>query len=63
LGSYNNTYGTLGGVIIFLVWLCISNLALLFGIEFNAELERSRELAAGQKEAAEVIQLPPRDEP
>jgi membrane protein len=62
-GSYNKTYGTLGGVIIFLVWLWISNLALLFGIEFNAELERSRELAAGQREAADVIQLPPRDEP
>ena len=62
-GSYNKTYGSLGGVIIFLVWLWISNLALLFGIEFNAELERSRELAAGQREAADVIQLPPRDEP
>jgi membrane protein len=62
-GSYNKTYGTLGGVIIFLVWLWISNLALLFGIEFNAELERSRELAAGKREAADVIQLPPRDEP
>jgi membrane protein len=62
-GSYNKTYGTLGGVIVFLVWLWISNLALLFGIEFNAELERSRELAAGQQEAAHAIQLPPRDEP
>jgi membrane protein len=62
-GSYNKTYGTLGGVIVFLVWLWISNLALLFGIEFNAELERSRELAAGQQAAADAIQLPPRDEP
>jgi membrane protein len=62
-GSYNKTYGTLGGVIVFLVWLWISNLALLFGIEFNAELERSRELAAGQHAAADAIQLPPRDAP
>src|SRR3954453_1921765 len=62
-GSYNKTYGTLGGVIVFLVWLWISNLALLFGIEFNAELERSRELAAGQRDAVDAIQLPPRDEP
>src|SRR3954464_11060663 len=56
-GSYNKTYGSLGGVIVFLVWLWISNLALLFGIEFNAELERSRELAAGNREAADAIQL------
>jgi membrane protein len=62
-GSYNKTYGTLGGMIIFLIWLWISNLALLFGIEFNAELERSRELAAGQRDAVDAIQLPPRDEP
>jgi membrane protein len=62
-GSYNKTYGTLGGVIVFLVWLWISNLALLFGIEFNAELERSRELAAGQREAVDAIQLEPRDPP
>jgi membrane protein len=45
--NYNKTYGALGGVIVFLVWLWVSNLALLFGLEFDAELERSRELAAG----------------
>jgi membrane protein len=46
-GSYNKTYGTLAGVIIFLVWLWISNTALLLGAEFNAELERGRQMEAG----------------
>jgi membrane protein len=59
-GSYNKTYGALGGVVIFLVWLWISNIAILFGAEFNAELERGRELQAGMTEAEETIQLPPR---
>jgi membrane protein len=59
-GSYNKTYGTLGGVIAFLVWLWVSNLALLFGLEFDAELERSRELAAGNERARDEIQLEPR---
>jgi membrane protein len=60
-GSYNKTYGSLGAVVSFLVWLWISNLAILFGAEFNAELERGRQLQAGMKEAEDVIQLPPRD--
>jgi membrane protein len=47
-GSYNKTYGTLGGVISFLVWLWISNIAVLLGAEFNAELERGRRLQAGE---------------
>jgi membrane protein len=56
---YNKTYGTLGGVIIFLLWLWITNNALLFGATFDAETERGRELQAGIP-AEEVIQLPPR---
>ena len=60
-GSYNKTYGTLGGIIIFLVWLWLSNLSILVGAEFNAELERGRELAAGDLKAEDAIQLPPRD--
>jgi membrane protein len=59
-GSYNKTYGTLAGVIIFLLWLWITNLALLFGAELDAELERGRELQAGIA-AERELQLPPRD--
>jgi membrane protein len=59
--SYNKTYGALAAVVVFLVWLWISNLALLFGAEFDAELERERELAAGIPHAEQTIQLPPRD--
>ena len=61
-GSYEKTYGTLAGVMIFLVWLWISNLALLFGAELDAELERERELRAGLP-AKDEIQLPPRESP
>jgi membrane protein len=45
--NYSKTYGTLGGVIAFLVWLWISNIAVLLGAEFDAELERGRAIAAG----------------
>jgi len=58
--SYDKTYGSLAGVIVFLLWLWITNLALLFGAELDAELERGRELQAGIA-AEETIQLPPRD--
>jgi membrane protein len=58
--SYDETYGSIGGVIVFLLWVWISNVALLFGAELDAELERGRELQAGIP-AEEHIQLPPRD--
>ncbi|MBM0257008.1 YihY/virulence factor BrkB family protein [Micromonospora sp. 4G55] len=45
--SYNKTYGALAGVIIFLVWLWLSNIAILLGAEFDAELERGRAISAG----------------
>ena len=59
-GNYNKTYGSLGGVVIFLIWLWISNVVILLGAEFNAELERGREIEAGQPEDREPF-LPPRD--
>jgi membrane protein len=59
-GNYNKTYGALGGVIVMLLWLWILNMSLLFGAEFDAEMERGRQLQAGI-EAEETIQLPPRD--
>jgi membrane protein len=58
--SYDKTYGALAGVIVFLLWLWLTNLALLFGAELDAELERGRELQSGIA-AEETIQLPPRD--
>lgn len=58
--SYDKTYGSLAGVIVFLLWLWLTNLALLFGAELDAEIERGRELQGGI-EAEETIQLPPRD--
>jgi len=61
--SYSRTYGTLGGAVTFLVWLWIGNIALLLGLELNAELERSRELAGGQVEAEAELQLEPRQAP
>jgi membrane protein len=62
-GSYNKTYGTLGGIISFLVWLWITNLAILFGAELNAERERSRQLEAGEPEAERELQLTERSAP
>src|SRR4051812_49046460 len=58
--SYNKTYGALGGVIVFLVWLWISNIAILLGAEFNAELERGRQIEAGHPADREPF-LEPRD--
>lgn len=59
-GSYDKTYGTLAGVVVFLLWLWITNLALLFGAELDSELERGRQLQAGLP-AERDLQLPARD--
>lgn len=58
--SYDKTYGALAGVIAFLLWLWLTNLALLFGAELDSELERGRELESGLA-AEEELQLPARD--
>ena len=62
-GSYNKTYGTLAGVIVFLVWMWITNIAVLLGAELNAETERAREIEAGMPGAEEEIQAPYRSVP
>ncbi|RNL73599.1 YihY family inner membrane protein [Streptomyces sp. I6] len=59
-GSYQKIYGTLAGVIIFLVWLWITNLAVLLGLEFDAELSRQRAIAGGHPKEAEPY-VEPRD--
>jgi membrane protein len=59
-GSYNKTYGALAGPIVFLVWLWISNIMVLLGAEFNAELERGRALEAGMPKEREPF-VEPRD--
>jgi membrane protein len=61
-GSYNKTYGTLGGIILFFVWLWMSNVAVLLGAEFDAELHRGRAIAAGHSEDREPY-LELREEP
>ncbi len=60
--SYNKTYGTLASVVVFLVWLWLTNLVILLGAEFNAELERGRQIEGGHPPEAEPY-LPLRDEP
>ncbi|MET7756099.1 YihY/virulence factor BrkB family protein [Streptomyces sp. NPDC005389] len=58
--SYNKTYGTFAGIIIFLVWLWITNLAILLGLEFDAEISRQRAIAGGHPEQEEPY-VEPRD--
>jgi membrane protein len=62
-GSYDKTYGTLGGLVVLLLWFWITNLAILFGHQLNAERERSAEIEEGLPRAEKEIQLEPRDEP
>jgi membrane protein len=60
-GSYNKTYGALGGVIVFLVWLWLSNVMILLGAEFNAELERERAIEDGMRPEDKEPFMEPRD--
>ena len=59
--SYNKTYGALGGVIVFLTWLWITNNVILLGAEFNAEIERGRQIQAGMRPESKEPFLEPRD--
>ncbi|MEV1158855.1 YihY/virulence factor BrkB family protein [Micromonospora chokoriensis] len=58
-GSYNTTYGSLGAAIAFLVWLYLSNSALMLGVQINAEVQRGRRLQAGDQDPEDPV-LPPR---
>jgi membrane protein len=62
-GSYNKTYGALAGVVVFLIWFWLINVALLFGIEFDSEMERTKEMKDGVPAAEKEIQLDARAEP
>jgi membrane protein len=62
-GSYNKTYGALAGVVVFLIWFWLTNVALLFGIELDAEMERTKELKGNVPGAEKEIQLDARAEP
>jgi membrane protein len=59
--SYNKTYGAMGGVVVFLIWMWVTNLAILFGAEFNSELQRSQQLEAGEPAPLDEPFLEPRD--
>jgi membrane protein len=61
--SYNKTYGTLAGLVVLLLWMWITNLAILFGHQLNAERERNLEIQEGVPRAEKEIQLEPRDAP
>ena len=62
-GSYNKTYGSLAGVVIVLIWLWITNVAILFGAQLNAELERGQQFEEGVPGAERELQLEPREAP
>jgi membrane protein len=62
-GGYNKTYGTLAGVVVFLIWFWLINTSLLFGIELDAEIERTKEIKEGVPRAEKEIQLDARAEP
>jgi membrane protein len=61
-GSYNKTYGTLGAIVTFLIWVWLTNVAALLGIVLDSEIERERQLSVDQPGAATQIQLPLRQD-
>jgi membrane protein len=62
-GTFDATYGSIGGVLVFLLWLWLTNIAILLGAELNAEIERTREIEAGMRPEDKSPFLPPRDAP
>jgi membrane protein len=62
-GSYDKTYGTLAGVVVFLLWLWITNMAILLGAEFNAQTERAKQLQSGVAGAERELKLREREPP
>ena len=60
-GSYDKTYGTLGGVVVFLLWMWITNMAILLGAELNAETERAHQLHHGVRGADKALQVEERE--
>jgi membrane protein len=61
--SYDKTYGALGGVVVFQLWLWVTNMAILLGAEFNAETERAKQLELGVRGAERRLRLDERDTP
>jgi membrane protein len=62
-GAYDKTYGTLAGVVVFLLWLWITNMAILLGAELNAETERARQMEVGVRGAERELKLEEREAP
>jgi membrane protein len=60
-GSYNETYGGIGGVLVFLLWLWLTNIAILLGAELNAEIARTRAIEAGMRPEDKTPFLPPKE--
>jgi membrane protein len=63
VSSYDKTYGTLGGVVVFLLWMWLTNIAILLGAEFNAETERARQMESGVDGAERRLKLDERQAP
>jgi membrane protein len=59
--TYNETYGSIGGVLVFFIWLWLTNIAILLGAELNAEIERTRAIERGMRPEDKTPYLPLRD--
>jgi membrane protein len=56
--DYDKTYGTLGAIVSFLIWVWLTNITMLLGIELDSEIERERQLAADPSDPGARIKLP-----